>query len=572
VRQWLATPPPRAQTPPLTHTEGGGKSPATSRLSQATLALAFAAVYTIGLPPVAAQLEGSNFRKDRVASPPEPTAIQSPAPILFGDFDADADGVPDMIVPLPPDDLDPMPRVEIGSTQEGVINVIHAEQQDDLFGIVTRGAGDVNNDGLHDVIINTHRPDDTVGMTRTFVSVYSAASGALFYKFRGEQEFDSYGTVAAPAGDVNNDGFADILVGAPDGGDNGQGYIHLRSGANGELLRRHEGAAPGRGFGGAIAGLGDIDDDAHPDYAISAPAAFVESNTPDDKIGVVSIYSGHTGEVIRRISGEPDAGFGLAISAADDLDDDGVAELLVGAPFEFVDSNKQGSVHIYSGKSGQHLMTLHGPDAVAFGSPLGGASFDFDADGVGDFIVGAPSLEDQTDFNKVHIVRVSGMSGVILMDITIAEMANGNFGTEAALSRFSQFDLNRDGATNNDDLEIFLSDYGETSSQNGRFSDFNGDDLVNATDLRALLAHFGDHKQISGVRQSPPLNPVPLLFGPGHDTCAGTAAIVGIIVFGYLEQCLDLGFPAICLHPYSTYILGGSALGVGIVCGIDFFY
>jgi len=273
--------------------------------------LTCAATYAAGLAPAVGQDADSPFLTS--AEPID----EVPEPILLGDFDADGDGAQDLLQARPPDHVDAMPRVGVISEQHGVLNVTYAEQPDDLFGVISRNAGDVNNDGSHDVLCNTFRWDDATGKAHSFITVHSGADGSLLHKFTGEAEHDTFGAAAAPAGDVNLDGVDDILVGAPAGGADSEGYVHVLSGADGALLQRQAGVAPSRGFGAALAGLGDVDGDGRVDDAVSAPGQTSASENVADEIDVVNIYSGATGALLRTIEGDQRTGFGASISAAD---------------------------------------------------------------------------------------------------------------------------------------------------------------------------------------------------------------------------------------------------------------
>src|SRR5690606_32306769 len=73
----------------------------------------------------------------------------------------------------------------------------------------------------------------------------------------------------AAAGDVDGDGLTDVLVGAWRA-DGQTGRVELRSGADGALIRQHVGNGPEDRMGYALCGMGDLDGDGRADYALGA--------------------------------------------------------------------------------------------------------------------------------------------------------------------------------------------------------------------------------------------------------------------------------------------------------------
>uniref|UniRef100_A0ACB8FUA9 Integrin alpha-9 n=1 Tax=Sphaerodactylus townsendi TaxID=933632 RepID=A0ACB8FUA9_9SAUR len=137
--------------------------------------------------------------------------------------------------------------------------------------------------------------------------------------------------------DLNSDGLSDLLVGAPlfsEIRDEGQVTIYLSRG-NGvldEQLVLNGDNAYNAHFGESMASLGDIDDDGFPDVAIGAPKE-------DDYIGAVYIYHGHSGGMVpqysMRISGKQVSPrlqmFGQSISGGVDMDGNGYPDVTIGA-------------------------------------------------------------------------------------------------------------------------------------------------------------------------------------------------------------------------------------------------
>ncbi|MCB9897720.1 MAG: FG-GAP repeat protein [Planctomycetes bacterium] len=162
-------------------------------------------------------------------------------------------------------------------------------------------------------------------------------------------------------------------------------------------------------FGTALASLPDVDGDGVSDFAVSDRTADVG---PASEVGMVAVLSGATHTPLYVLPGVDFFGwFGHALASVGDCDDDGVGDLVVGAPLENGPlSNNQGRVTLYSGKTGAELWTLRGEGSFdEFGSVLRAAG-DVDGDGAGDVFVGEPRFGDEAG----RITLRSGRDGSIL--------------------------------------------------------------------------------------------------------------------------------------------------------------
>jgi len=95
-----------------------------------------------------------------------------------------------------------------------LLYTFNGEAAGDNFGWSVCGAGDVNNDGYDDLIVGAMQTD-AGGINHGRAYVYSGQTGALLWTFTGEAEYDELGSSVSGAGDVNNDGYDDLIVGAP---------------------------------------------------------------------------------------------------------------------------------------------------------------------------------------------------------------------------------------------------------------------------------------------------------------------------------------------------------------------
>ncbi|MDV3243230.1 MAG: integrin alpha, partial [Methylocaldum sp.] len=148
-------------------------------------------------------------------------------------------------------------------------------QNDAYFGDAVAGAGDVNRDGIPDLLVGAswQNADGNYAQGRAFV--FSGADGSLLHILNNPtpQAVAYFGRAMARAGDVNRDGIPDLLVGAPfqDVGshaDQGQAYIF--SGADGALVYTLDNPTPQDDayFGDAVASAGDVNRDGIPDLLV----------------------------------------------------------------------------------------------------------------------------------------------------------------------------------------------------------------------------------------------------------------------------------------------------------------
>ena len=205
---------------------------------------------------------------------------QSPPPVaVVGDVNGD--GVPDLAVGQP--HLD---RVVICSGADGTrLHTLRAPSPQPFarFGAALAGVGDVNDDGVPDLAVGAPGQDVEDRDDEGAVLIFSGADGTRLRTLRAPspQPFANFGAALAGVGDVNDDGVPDLAVGAPNQAvedDRGAGAVLIFSGADGTRLRtlRAPRPQPFANFGAALAGVGDVNDDGVPDLAVGAPNQAVE--------------------------------------------------------------------------------------------------------------------------------------------------------------------------------------------------------------------------------------------------------------------------------------------------------
>lgn len=314
------------------------------------------------------------------------------------------------------------------------------------IGSSVAAAGDVDADGYADIIMGAGGGGSGEEDTRAFAAVYSGRTGETLFTF--SDGFTEFGASVASAGDVNGDGRPDLLVGSPRwsagaGNPLSVGRAYVYSGLDGSVLRTFQGTAATDRFGASVASAGDVNMDGTPDFVFGAPGA---DRSGADR-GRAEVYSGADGTLLWRFLGfaiTDDARFGYSVASAGDVDDDGHADIVIGAPGSVtgrVDS--PGTVFVYSGRTGTTLWTFaRGSARDEFGFSVASAG-DVDADGHADIIIGSPS-SDGVGTGRVpsggRAVVYSGGDGHLLFEF-FGNRPNGNLGASVA----GVGDVNGDG-------------------------------------------------------------------------------------------------------------------------------
>lgn len=281
------------------------------------------------------------------------------------------------------------------------------------FGYSLYGLADVDGDQIADHIVGA--PEDSPGSVigAGSVFVYSGVDGQLLHYFTGSGAYSICG-VSVAATDVDGDGRADIIAGAPDSYSSPHpGTVFVWSGATGQLIY-HISPPAASSYGSEIAVVSDRDGDGIDELLIGCPG-FTVSGMPF--AGVVDLRSGATGNLLYRWTGNEERdNFGLSVAEIDDLTGDGIPEFAFGAPtVDFV--FREGTVRVVDGASGDFIteftVTTHGPDQQ-FGADLAYPG-DVNGDGVGDIIVGA-SISNYKQ-GRVYAMDGASMFANVIHDI-----------------------------------------------------------------------------------------------------------------------------------------------------------
>ena len=304
------------------------------------------------------------------------------------------------------------------------------------FGYTVAGLGDVDGDGKHDYAVGAPHGDGGAVSLAGSVSVFAGGSkGKLLAKLDGATSASKFG-LAVASGDLDGDGKADVVVGAPFHSpgsalyQTGAVYVHL--GPKLDEVIALEATAEVKGLGWAVA-AGDLNGDEVDDLVVSATSS-----------AKVMVFFG--GAKFAPSLNAPDVvytskatGFGKSLRVVADYSGDGHNELAIGAPTSVRGADRDvGNVFLVMAHGSaapidldatpaapQRFLQLDGPGLFSrFGSTLATAQ-DLDEDGLAELVVGAPLTDDKPG-DMVGKVFIFASKGLTARDVTQAKSFAGS--------------------------------------------------------------------------------------------------------------------------------------------------
>jgi hypothetical protein len=353
--------------------------------------------------------------------------------------------------PLPPPCAIPLSEVAQGIGGF----VLDGEAEGDRSGFWVNGAGDLNGDGLADVVIGAsdHNAMEIDNAGRAYVAfgkldtepvpLADVTAGLAGFAIDGESQHGHAGWSVSGAGDVNGDGLADVLVGTPRADPNGidwAGRIYvvfgkahtdkvtpesLEAGIGGFVI---DGEGEHYDTGARVSSAGDVNGDGLADMIVGARSAcphdaywagrayVVLGKQDTEPVSLASLQAGVDGFVL---SGEVEHdNAGAAVGGAGDVNGDGFDDVLVGAPFADPNGDASGRVYVVFGSAGPESMLLEDVAQGIGGFPIDGEQLDsagasvsgagdVNRDGLADVILGAPFAglgENGEEFDRAYVV------------------------------------------------------------------------------------------------------------------------------------------------------------------------
>jgi hypothetical protein len=350
--------------------------------------------------------------------------------------DLDGDGHVELIAGAP---LDASSRGRVTVTSGASGEVLFSAQGDgpgDLFGWSVASAGDVDGDGVSDVIAGAPGTGAALGYAR----VFSGVDGSVLHTLSGATPGGRFGTAVTTSGDLDGDGLDDLAVGAPgdDAGGLDAGAVHFFGGGSGDEFHSLNGSGTGDELGATLDGFSDND---------SSGVIGVSDNDSSGVIGIVAGApqtggGGGSGYVLvvspglslpLQVDGlQPGDRFGASLRLVGDVNGDGVSDLLAGGdPRDGSGQpSRPGYARLISGADGLTIHTFtDGQLGWGYGTAVAAAG-DVDGDGINDVIVGEPG-SDAGGADRGRLYVYSGSDGAVLHVLNGPE-AGGQFGAAIA--------------------------------------------------------------------------------------------------------------------------------------------
>jgi parallel beta-helix repeat protein len=258
--------------------------------------------------------------------------------------DVNREGCSDVIVGAYSESGTGIGYIFLGNSSMDTIADVSLSGEDASFGASVSTAGDVNKDGFDDVIVGAHATGET---GKAYIYFGSADMDSIpDVTLSGEASNDFFGWAVSSAGDVNDDGFDDVIVGARNSGGTGKAYIFF---GNASMDTTPDvnliGEASGDWFGYTVSSAGDVNCDGYSDVIVGAR----HNDAGGEDAGRAYIYHGGTfmdSTPDVTLTGEASSDqFGISVSAAGDVNKDEFDDVIVGAH----KAGGNGSAYIYCG-------------------------------------------------------------------------------------------------------------------------------------------------------------------------------------------------------------------------------
>jgi hypothetical protein len=513
-------------------------------------------------------------------------AIAGMGSSVAGAGDLNSDGFGDVLVGAP--------FYDQGETNEGaafvylgtaqgvsvIPTVIQGNQADAHLGISLASAGDLNGDSYSDIIIGAPHYDKLYS-DQGLANIYLGSAAGININapivLAGKQSEEEFGRSVGCAGDVNGDGYADIMIA---GRMQGKGlpnegvvslYTGFSAGINKKPVSVFKSNQANAHLGQSLASAGDVNGDGFSDLVIGAYLYDAGQNNE----GAVMIWHGgasgaNAANVAALHSSQPESAFGYSVSGAGDVNGDGYDDIIVGAPHYDNGQSEEGAAFVFPGtpsgisKTASNMLEADQADA-GFGTSVSAAG-DVNGDGYGDIVVGAMHYDNGEDEEGAAFVYLGSPAGIQAVPVKLeSNKAGAWFGCAASYGG----DLNGDGFS---EIVIGAMNYSNGQPEEGALYIFPGSPTgPDVAGMHIIESDLEDARLGKSVAYAGDLN------GDGHnDIVAGAYGVgdndAGAVFIGYGKtDPLELLTIDYIKGVHDQAHLGWAVSGVGDVNGDGFY-
>ena len=344
--------------------------------------------------------------------------------------------------------------------------VFNGEANNNYLGYSVSSAGDVNGDGFDDILVGAYGYSSNKGRAYIYYggTILNTVADVVM---TGQLPGNKFGYSVSSAGDVNGDGYSDVIIGATGFNTNeGRVYIYLGGVSMNNVADFNFTGSTGDIFGTSVSSAGDVNNDGYDDVIIGASGYFGNTGY------TIIYYGGDPMNVVADVfiaGGAAGNNFGYSVSDAGDVNNDGFDDVVVGA---YAYNSTVGRAYLYFGGSPMNDVadvTYTGPSSsLWFGVSVSGAG-DVNGDGFDDVIVGAMRY---SSYKGRSYIFYGGSTPNNTADVTLTGEASSNyFGNSVS----SAGDINDDGYD-----DVIIGAYGNSSFA-GRAYIFFGGMVMNDT-------------------------------------------------------------------------------------------
>lgn len=404
--------------------------------------------------------------------------------------DVNGDGYADIVIGAPSSSNDAGWAYVYHGSSSGLIQdadpdwAAESDQADSRFGVSVRTAGDVNGDGYADVIVGASRyssGESDEGRIFVYYGNPSGLSASPDWTAEPDQTNADMGVSVSTAGDVNGDGYSDVIAGAT-GYNSSAGRAFVYHGSAGGLSTSDNWSAAsgqaGSHYGIAVNRAGDVNGDGYDDVIVGASQ--YDAGKPRE--GRAYVYHGSASGLNEDADwiGESDhagANYGYSVSTAGDVNGDGYSDVIVGAWGYANPQTGEGRAFVYYGSSEGLRMpsvadwTAESNQSNAYFGISVSTAGDVNGDGYSDVIIGADWYDNgDTDEGRAYVFY--GSSEGLIQDAppdwtAEADASNASFGHSVGTAG----DVNRDGYS---DIIIGAWGYSDPEAGEGKAYVFHG--------------------------------------------------------------------------------------------------